>query len=119
LKLWDKDRERHEQQETRSQFWRNIVQRVGEIERAVGTAVIETHPDRDGMEGISFRLAFLTGYLEGHFERKRSRAARDITPEPEQDDSGYETAGNLICLPGVTLASIRPDGGDDPGPRAA
>ena len=43
---------------------------------------------------------------------------RDITPEPEQDDGEYETAGNLICLPGVKLASIRQNG-DDLGPSAA
>jgi hypothetical protein len=68
------------------------------------------------MQGVSSRLAFLTGYLEERAERGRKTI--DVTPEPEQDDGEYETAGNLICLPGVKLTSIRQNG-DDPGPSAA
>jgi len=72
------------------------------------------------MQGIALRLAFLSGYLETRPDRDRhTRNMRDITPDPEQDDGEYETAGNLICLPGVKLTDIRPARGDDPGPAAA
>jgi hypothetical protein len=64
------------------------------------------------------RLSYLSGYIESWSKYRRNGAMRDITPGPEQDDGAYETAGNLICLPGVKLASIRPDGGEDPGPRS-
>ena len=37
---------------------------------------------------------------------------RDITPETEQDDDEYETAGNLICLPGAKLADVLNAGTD-------
>ena len=71
------------------------------------------------MQGVALRLAFLSGYLGARADLdRRTRNMRDVTPEPEQDDSEYETAGNLICLPGVKLASIGQDG-DDPGPSAA
>jgi len=119
LKSWDADRERSKQEEKRSQYWSDIVRRVAEIERSVGTAILENIQGRDSMEGVSCRLAFLTGYLESRAEFTRKTAMRDITPQAEQDDGENETAGNLICLPGVTLASIQPHGGDDPGPRAA
>jgi len=60
----------------------------------------------------------------GRDENVRARAAApphgDITPEPDdQDDGGYETAGNLICQPDVKLADVRPSMRDDPGPTAA
>jgi hypothetical protein len=109
LKSWDNDRERSKQDDQRSQFWNAIVRQVGEIERAVGTAVSRDTQGLDNMQGITYRLAFLTGYLE---ERaKRSRETIDITPDAEQDDGEYETAGNLICLPGVKLADVRPNDG--------
>jgi hypothetical protein len=86
--------------------------------RAVGTAILKNVQGRDSMRGVSYRLAFLTGYLEERAERGHTSNMRDVTPEAEQDDGEYETAGNLICLPGVKLASIRQNG-DDPGPSAA
>jgi hypothetical protein len=110
LKLWDKDRELSEQQDQRAQYWSTIVRRVAEMERAVGRAVLRDAPGRDSMEGIVYRLSFLTGYLEGH-KGGRTNNMRDVTPETEQDDDEYETAGNLICLPGVKLADIHPEGG--------
>jgi hypothetical protein len=108
LKMWDQGREWREQQDNDAQHWSNIVRRVAEIERAVGTAVLEDIQGRDGMQGVSVRLAFLTGYLGGYFENRARKPMRDITPEP--DDGDYETAGNLICLPGVKLADVLTDG---------
>jgi len=69
--------------------------------------------DRDSVEGIFLRLSFLTGYLEGRAKHERTI---DITPDPEGE---YETAGNLVCLPGVNLASVLHNDGSDPGPTAA
>jgi hypothetical protein len=61
------------------------------------------------MEGVSYRLAFLAGYIESWSEARRRGAMRDVTPEPEREE--YETAGNLICLPGVKLADVLTNGG--------
>jgi len=72
---------------------------------------------RDSVEGISLRLSFLTGYLESRAERECGII--DIAPDSEQAESEYDTAGNLICLPGVKLASVLCDDGNDPGPTAA
>jgi hypothetical protein len=107
---WDSD----------AQYWNSIVRRVAEIERAVGAGFLRDNPGQDSMQGVSYRLAFLTGYLESKTARdgRHTSNMRDVTPKPEQDDGEYETAGNLICLPGVKLASIRRDS-DDPGPSAA
>jgi hypothetical protein len=104
-----KRREPERQQPERSEFWNDIIRRVAEIEGALGTAVLKNHQGRDSMEGVSYRLAFLTGYIESKAEYGGWRDMRDITPEPEQDDGEYETAGNLICLPGVKLADVRPN----------
>jgi hypothetical protein len=68
------------------------------------------------MEGTAYRLSFLLGYLEARAELDRKTI--DITPDAEQDDGEYETAGNMICLPGVSLSSVL-RGGDDPRPSAA
>jgi hypothetical protein len=81
LKLWDKDREWSERQDSNAQFWSDIVRRVGQIERAVGTAVLRDTPGRDSMQGIAYRLSFLTGYLEARADLDRKTI--DITPEPE------------------------------------
>jgi hypothetical protein len=94
--------------------WSSIVRRVAEIELAVGSAVMESDPHRDSIDRVAYRLAFLTGYLEEHFKKFGARRPmRDITPD-DQDDSSedLETAGNLVCLPGVKLADVLPiDGG--------
>jgi hypothetical protein len=121
LKLWDKDRELREQQETRSQFWSAIVRSVGKMERDIGSALLKDHPNRDSVEGVSCRLSYLSGYIESWAEYRRRGAMHDITPEPDAPDDGeYETAGNLICLPGVSLTSVLwTDDTDDPGPSAA
>jgi hypothetical protein len=111
LRLWDKDREQSEQQDKRSENWSDVVRRVCDIERSVGKCALENVQGRDGMQGIAIRLAYLSGYLEtrGAFERKTI----DITPDDDAEDAGgdYETAGNLICLPGVKLADVLHDGG--------
>jgi hypothetical protein len=95
-----------------SSAWSRIVRRVGEIEQIMGTGFFEGDPHRDSIECVAGRLAFLTGYIEGYVEKRRpQKPMRDITPEA---DSGQdlETAGNLICLPGVKLADVQPfDGG--------
>jgi hypothetical protein len=48
------------------------------------------------------------------------RYVSSLTGDDETDDRGedLERAGNLVCLPGVSLASVL-HGGDDPGPTAA
>jgi hypothetical protein len=103
-----------DQRAERNQFWSDIVRRVADIECAMGTGVLCDAPGRDSLEGISFRLAFLAGYLDAREKvRERTDSMRDITPEPDdQDDGDYETAGNLICLPGVKLADVQPNDGD-------
>jgi hypothetical protein len=65
------------------------------------------------MQGVAVRLAFLSGLVEVRYGNgRRTSNMRDITPEPgDQDDSTYETAGNLICLPGVKLADVLPSDG--------
>jgi hypothetical protein len=92
--------------------WSDIVRRVGEIERAVGTAVLENDPQRNSIDCVALRLSFLTGYIEGHFERRAHKPMRDITPEADSGED-LEIAGNLICLPGVKLVDVLPqhDGG--------
>jgi hypothetical protein len=102
MKSWGHDRKRSKQEEKRSQWWSNIVRRVAEIECAVGTSVLKNNPNRDSMRCVSFRLAFLTGYLESQAELGRTSDMRDITPEPERDESvdDVETAGNLVCPAG-------------------
>jgi hypothetical protein len=120
MKLWADQRQQGEQREQREGYWMDIVRRVDDIERGLGTGVLKDCEGRDGMQGVALRLAFLSGYLETRADRdRRTRNMRDITPDPEQDDGEYETAGNLICLPGVKLAELRPGMGDDPGPAAA
>lgn len=115
LKSWDADRERSKQDEQRSQYWSAIVRQVEKIERDIGTGVLKDHPNRDCMECVGYRLSFLAGYIESWSEYRRTGAMRDITPESDdQDDGRYETAGNLICLPGVKLADVRPNDGDRP-----
>jgi hypothetical protein len=90
--------------------WCDIVRRVGEIERAVGSAVFMDDPHRNSIDCIALRLSFLTGYIRGHFER-RSDPMRDITPEAGSSED-LETAGNLVCLRGVKLSDVLPsDGG--------
>jgi hypothetical protein len=101
----------------RDQYWNSILRRVAEMERTVGRAVLKDIAGRDSMEGVVYRLAFLSGYLESRLEREGKTI--DVTPDPEQDDGEYETAGNLICLPGVKLASVLCNDGSDPGPSAA
>jgi hypothetical protein len=102
------DRAQIEQDAKRSEYWAAIVRRVAEMERALGTGFMQDTQGRDGMQGISYRLAYLSDCVQ-------ARAERDITPEPDdQDDGDYETAGNLICLPGVKLADVQPNDGDRP-----
>jgi len=60
----------------------------------------------------------LIGRLEARVEALQREAA-ELRPERGPAMEDLETFGNIVCLPGVTLASIRPDGGDDPGPSAA
>lgn len=82
------------------------------LNRARGwNAVLENHQGRDSVAGVSFRLPFLSGYLESRAERGGGRIGNmhDITPEPEQDDDKYE-AGNLVCLPGVKLYDVLTNG---------
>lgn len=64
---------------------------------------------------LEMRVAYLEGYMSERF--KGREPMRDITPEPDSED--LEVAGNVVCLPGVTLASISLEDDDDPGPRAA
>jgi hypothetical protein len=91
--------------------WSRIVRRVGEIERAVGRAVLENDPHRNDIDLVASRLAFLTGYIEGYFEKRQAhKPMRDITPEPDSSED-LETAGNLVCLPGVKLIDVLHDGG--------
>jgi hypothetical protein len=92
--------------------WSSIVRRVGEIEQAVGTAVLENDPYRNDIDRVSMRLSFLTGYLEGYFEKRQAhKPMRDIAPEADSGED-LETAGNLVCLPGVKLIDVLPsDGG--------
>jgi hypothetical protein len=104
MKSWDDDRRRAEQEEKRSEYWHDILGRVAQIERDLGTAALENCEGRDSMQGVALRLAFLSGYLGA--KEKVDRGMRDITPEAE-DDGGYETDGNLICLPGVSLSNVR------------
>lgn len=94
--------------------WGSILRRVAELEQITGKGALKESEGRDSMEGVVYRLAFLNGYLEAKLKFERMRAGdgmRDITPEPERDDGGCETAGNLICLPGVKLADVLTDGG--------
>jgi hypothetical protein len=106
-------RKEPEQQEKRD-HWGSILRHVAELEQIAGKGVLKEIEGRDSMEGVVYRLAFLNGYLEAKlkFERMRTGASmRDITPEPEGDDGDCETAGNLVCLPGVRLADVLTDGG--------
>jgi hypothetical protein len=67
-------------------------------------------------------LLTLIGRLKVEVEMQREQIAAlrgDIAPRHSAGRDGLETAGNVVCLPGVTLASIQLDGGDDPGPSAA
>jgi hypothetical protein len=68
-------------------------------------------------------IFMLIGRLRAEVEMQRREIAElrgDNAPRQSSEGrEDLETAGNLICLPGVTLASIRPDDGNDPGPRAA
>ena len=81
-----KRREQEQAQENQQRWqsaWDDIVRRVAQIERVVGNSVLHSHPDRDSMEAVGFRLAFLSGYIESRFERAqhnrhnaRARAGR-------------------------------------------
>jgi hypothetical protein len=94
--------------------WSAIVQRVGEIERAVGAAVLESDPHRDCVDRVAWRLAYLTGRIEVRFEKHPPhKPMRDITPEPDSSED-LETAGNLVCLPGVKLADVLQHDGGQP-----
>jgi hypothetical protein len=99
-----------EPQEKRD-HWGSILRRVAELERIAGRGVLQDIAGRDSMEGVVYRLAFLNGYLEARLARANDGDMRDITPDHEQDDGGYETAGNLICLPGVKLVDVQPNDG--------
>jgi hypothetical protein len=87
--------------------WRDIVARVARLERFAGRSVLGDDPDRDSIDGVLLRLSFLTGYLE-ELAASRSRGIIDVTPDDDADDSGedLETAGNLVCLPGVKLSDV-------------
>ena len=102
-----------EQEPADDHYWNSIVRSVGKMERDIGAALLKDHPNRDSVEGVSCRLSYLSGYIESWSEcRRRERGLRDVTPEPDdQDDGEYETAGNLICLPGVKLADVQPHNG--------
>jgi hypothetical protein len=117
MKLWDEQREQSKREDQRDQHWNSILRRVAEMERTLGTSVLKDSAGRDSAEGVVYRLAFLNGYLESQLEREGKTI--DVTPDPEQDDGEYETAGNLVCLPGVKLASVLCNDGSDPGPTAA
>jgi hypothetical protein len=72
---------------------------------------------------LQAHVAYLEGYTLETLERARTR---DITPKTESEaepvSSDLESDGNLVCLPGVTLASVKGSAlsdGDDPGPAAA
>jgi hypothetical protein len=100
-------RQEAERQPARSESsaWSRIVRRVGEIEQIMGTGFFEGDPHRDSIGCVAGRLAFLTGYIEGYVEKRRpQKPMRDITPEADSED--LETAGNLICLPGVKLVDV-------------
>jgi hypothetical protein len=101
------------EEQSSSTTWDDIAERVARIERVVGHFVLEKDPDRDTALGILCRLSFLTGYLE---EGAKSKArGQTIDGECQHDNSeDLETAGNLICLPGVKLADVQPSDGDRP-----
>jgi hypothetical protein len=105
--------------EYRNEAWRNIADRVARLERHAGRSILGNDPDRDSVDGVLARLSFLTGYMEGYASElfKGQKSMRDITPEADSGED-LEIAGNLICLPGVSLSSVL-HGGDDPGPSAA
>jgi hypothetical protein len=97
-----------EQESADDHYWNSIVRSVGKMERDIGSALLKDHQGPDSVEGVSCRLAYLSGYIESWSEYRRKGVMRDITPEPDdQDDSTYETAGNLICLPGIKLADVQ------------
>jgi hypothetical protein len=105
-------RPRPEPEQSSSTTWDDIAERVARIERVIGHFVLEKDPDRDTAVGILCRLSFLTGYLE---ETAKSKArGQTIDGECQRDNSeDLETAGNLVCLPGVKLIDVLPqhDGG--------
>lgn len=92
------------QDDQRAERWGEILHRVAQLEHAAGTSILENSPGRDSMQGVAMRLAFLNGYFGA--KAKHEGNMRDVTPRAE-DDGGYETAGNLICLPGVKLADVQ------------
>jgi hypothetical protein len=103
-----------DREQSRNEHWESIVARVARLERVTGKAFLEDSTDRDTVDGVLCRLSFLTGYLE------ESAAARARTfdgeyrrADDQADTSGedLETAGNLVCLPGVKLADVLHDGG--------
>lgn len=105
-----KPREAERQVSAGNSAWFDIVRRVGEIEQIMGTGVFEGDPHRDSIEHVSMRLSFLTGYLDGYVERRRPhKPMRDVTPEADSGEDDLETAGNLVCLPGVKLVDVLPN----------
>jgi hypothetical protein len=109
-----KPRETERQVSSGNSAWFDIVRRVGEIEQIMRTGVFEGDPHRDSIECVAMRLAFLTGYLEGYVEKRRPhKPMRDITPEANSGED-METAGNLVCLPGVKLSDVLQNDGGQP-----
>jgi hypothetical protein len=87
--------------------WSGIVARIARIERVTGHAIFADDPNRDTVDGILGRMSFLVGYLE-----KRAIDRICGTPDDQEDAAGdLETAGNIVCLPGVKLADVLRDGG--------
>jgi hypothetical protein len=105
-----------------------VVSRVENLERVSGCgSIFENNPERDTYEFVRGRLLYLTGYICGSDrqspkdtlrqrcaileERLRSRGL-NVEPEPEPIDiADLETAGNIVCLPGVRLADVLPQNG--------
>jgi hypothetical protein len=115
-----------------------VVSRVEHLERACGLdvgGIFRDNPARDTYEFIRGRLHYLSGYICGDERLSPSDTPRmrctilenrarerwgEPVPEPVSVDiDDLESVGNLVCFPGVKLASVLCNDGSDPRPTTA
>ena len=76
----------------------------------------EQQPETTGSEVPQSRaeIFMLLGRLQAELEMQREQIARlrgDDAPRQNERREDLETAGNVVCLPGVELADVLRDGG--------